>query len=213
MSEPLTYHRRIAVQKRSAIVDAALRLFATDGYGGTSLARVATEAQVSTATLFKQFPTKDDLFEAIVTEFWQHESPPRAALDPRHPRSALLELGRQYAALLRKPGMAGLHRMVISEAPRFPQLARIQFDLGKEPFFNQVHGFLVNAADAGTLRVDDATVAATQFLGMISNFVLWPTMLLVDWSPSPLEVEHTIDEAVATFLSRYGSDGAMPGLV
>lgn len=205
MSEPLTWHRRVATEKRSAILAAATRLFAADGYGGTSLARVAAEAQVSTATLFKQFPTKDALFEAIVVEFWRHGHDPEVALDPTDPRSGLIALGRRYAALLLRPGMAGLHRMVIAEAPRFPELARIQFDLGKEPFFAQVHGFLVRAADAGRLRVDDATVAATQYLGMISNFVLWPTMLLVDWDPSPREVERTVDEAVRTFLARYGA--------
>ena len=204
MSETLTYHRRIAGEKRSAILGAATRLFAQDGYGGTSLARVATEAQVSTATLFKQFPTKDDLFEAIVIEFWSQEIEPGTAVDPSDPRSGLIALGRRYASLLLKPGMAGLHRMVIAEAPRFPELARIQFDLGKEPFFAQVHGFVVRASEAGTLQVDDATVATTQYLGMIANFVLWPKMLLVDWDLSPLEVETTVDEAVTTLLARYG---------
>lgn len=206
MSESLTWHRRVAAEKRSTILEAATRLFAADGYGGTSLARVAAAAQVSTATLFKQFPTKDALFEAIVVEFWQHGQDPGMALDAGDPRAGLISLGRRYAALLRKPGMAGLHRMVIAEAPRFPELARTQFDLGKEPFFARVHAFLVRAAEAGTLHIDDATVAATQYLGMISNFVLWPTMLLIDWDPSPHEVERTVDEAVQTFLARYGSD-------
>lgn len=206
VSEPPTYHRRIAEEKRSAILATATRLFAQDGYGGTPLARIATQAGVSTATVFKQFPTKDDLFEAIVVEFWDHEPGSEVALPPSDPRSSLTALGRRYAALLRKPGMAGLHRMVIAEAPRFPQLARIQFDLGKEPFFGQVHRFLGAAAEAGSLRIGDATLATTQLLGMISNFVLWPRMLLVDWDPSPLEVDTIVAEAVETFLARYAAD-------
>src|SRR5690606_33376975 len=61
-----TYHRRIAVAKRKAILDAATDLFLEFGYDRTSLAQVAARAGVSKATLFKQFPTKAELFEAMV---------------------------------------------------------------------------------------------------------------------------------------------------
>ncbi|WP_440578940.1 TetR/AcrR family transcriptional regulator C-terminal domain-containing protein [Streptomyces sp. AC154] len=39
---------------------------------------------------------------------------------------------------------------------------------------------------------------------MIANYVLWPRMLLADWSPAPADVDHTVDEAVTTMLARYG---------
>jgi AcrR family transcriptional regulator len=46
---------------RDALQEAALRLFAERGYGGTSCADVAAAAGVSPATLFRYFPTKEDL--------------------------------------------------------------------------------------------------------------------------------------------------------
>lgn len=49
----------------------------------TSLARVAERAGVSTATMFNQFPTKADLFEAIVLRFWA--SGPDADVAPPTP--------------------------------------------------------------------------------------------------------------------------------
>lgn len=206
----LTYHRRVAGEKRAAILGAATRLFIDEGYDGASLARVAEAADVSTATLFKQFPTKADLFEAIVTAFWSDA--PGAAGSPSvdDPASALRSLGERYAALLLRPGMAGLHRMVIAEAPRFRELARIQFDLGKEPFFERVRDYLVAADEAGTMRVPDATSAATQFTGMIANFVIWPAMLLVDWSLSADEVDRVVDDAVRTLLARFGGSPIDP---
>lgn len=45
---------------------AATELFLQLGYDRTPLARVAQSAGVSRATLFKQFPTKAELFEAAV---------------------------------------------------------------------------------------------------------------------------------------------------
>ena len=46
---------------REALQEAALRLFAERGYGATSCADVAAAAGVSPATLFRYFPTKEDL--------------------------------------------------------------------------------------------------------------------------------------------------------
>jgi AcrR family transcriptional regulator len=199
----LTYHQRVASAKRSAIIAAATELFTADGYGSTSLARIADAADVSTATLFKQFPTKADLFEAIVTDFWGRTGEPHSTLSPVDPMSALTMLGRRYADLLLRPGMVGLHRMVIAEAPRFPELARIQFDLGKEPFFERVHAYLMAADDQGSLSVSNPTSAATQFLGMISNFVFWPKLLLVEWNPTAEQVDEAVAGAVAVLLAAY----------
>lgn len=49
------------VATREALQAAALRLFAERGYAATSCADVAAEAGVSPATLFRYFPTKEDL--------------------------------------------------------------------------------------------------------------------------------------------------------
>jgi TetR/AcrR family transcriptional regulator, regulator of autoinduction and epiphytic fitness len=198
-----TYHQRVADAKRAAIVAAATELFAANGYDSTSLARIAVAADVSTATLFKQFPTKADLFEAIVRDFWGRGASEAPVLDPADPGSGLTALGRQYSDLLLRPGMAGLHRMVIAEAPRFPELARIQFDLGKEPFFERVHGYLSAADESGSLRIPNSTIAATQFLGMISNVVFWPKLLLTEWDPTPDQIAETIAGAVAVLLAAY----------
>jgi TetR/AcrR family transcriptional regulator of autoinduction and epiphytic fitness len=69
-----SYHQRVQKEKRAAILEAATELFLAEGYDGASLAKIATTAGVSTATLFKRFPTKADLFDAIVTEHWAQEN-------------------------------------------------------------------------------------------------------------------------------------------
>ena len=204
-STPSAYHRGIAEEKRAAILAAALTLFVERGYDGTSLARVAEAAAVSTATLFKRFPTKADLFEAIVRDFWRDEGGASAPPASGEPVVGLRVLMHRYAALLRRDGMVGLHRMVVAEAPRFPELARIQFGLGKEPFFDEVRRYVEAERDRGTLRIDDPVMAVTQLQGMVSNFVLWPKLLLASWDPTPAEVAAAVDEAVRTFLARYGA--------
>src|SRR5580700_6013971 len=68
-----TYHQRIKEEKRMAAVEAAMALFLEQGYDRTSLQQVAQRAELSTGTLFKRFPTKASLFEAIVEQFWKVE--------------------------------------------------------------------------------------------------------------------------------------------
>ena len=196
------YHRDLAARNREALVTAARRLFLDLGYDGTSLAKVAAEAGVSRATLFKQFPTKAELFSAMVTTSWAagDDGPPPTVGEPG---AGLRAIGSRYAALLTRPDMADLFRIVIAELPRFPELGRTHFDLGKLPFFLSVREYLLTEHGAATLRFDDADLVATQFLGMIANYVFWPRMLLLDWDPEPADVSRAVDEAAATIVARY----------
>ncbi|MFD5090074.1 TetR/AcrR family transcriptional regulator [Amycolatopsis thailandensis] len=203
--EPSPYHRRVAEQKRAAIIEAATRLFLDAGYAGASLAKVAETAGVSKATLFKQFPTKAALFDAIVTESWAAEDdgdlhPPAGDL-----RAGLTAIGRRYVSLLARPGMAALFRIVIAELPRFPELGESHFERGKMPYFDSVRRYLDTENALGTAKLDDTELAATQFLGMISNYVFWPRMLLIDWSPDDASMAHVVDEAVLMMEARYGA--------
>ncbi|TWF95933.1 TetR/AcrR family transcriptional regulator [Saccharopolyspora dendranthemae] len=206
-AELSAHHRRLAQQKREAITTAATELFVERGYDRTSLARVADAAGVSKSTLFKQFPTKAALFEAIITESWQRDAGD-AAERPQvgDLRSGLTTIGHRYAELIGQPRMTGLFRIVIAELPRFPELGRMQFQLGKLPYFASVQHYLESEHEAGNAVVPDAESAANQFLGMIANYVLWPRMLLTDWKPTPSDVNNAVDEAVQTMLARYTPD-------
>ncbi|WP_292674538.1 TetR/AcrR family transcriptional regulator [Nocardioides sp.] len=205
-----TYHQRVAQEKRAMIVTAATALFLELGYDRTSLARIAERSGVSRATLFKQFPTKAALFDAIVTESWSTADdgdPPPAG----NVVDGLSTLGRRYAELLGRAQMTDLFRIVIAELPRFPELADAQFAQGKMPYFESVRRYLMAEHEAGTVRVDDVDLAATQFLGMISNYVFWPTLLVPGWEVSAERVAQVVDEAVRTMAARYADTGAEPG--
>lgn len=199
------YHRGVQQQKRAAILEAATALFLAEGYAGTSLAKVAATAGVSTATLFKRFPTKADLFNAIVTEAWASEQREVASPEPGDPRAGLTTIGRDYVRLLTRPEMVSLFRLVISEAPRFPELAKTHFALGKLPYFDSVRAYLQAEQAAGTMSIADPQTATTQFLGMVSNFAFWPRLLLPDWAPSKAAMHTAVDEAVTTMLARYAT--------
>src|SRR5262245_61175786 len=51
---------------REKILETAMRLFSTQGYGNTSLSQVAKEAQVSKALIFWHFENKEKLFRTAL---------------------------------------------------------------------------------------------------------------------------------------------------
>ena len=199
------YRATVTREKRRAVLDAALAAFLKRGYDGTSMAQVARQADVSSATVYKHFPAKADLFGAIMERFWENEegaAPPAPV--PGNPRSGLTEIGRHYAGLLTRPDTVPLFRVVVAEVPRFPELGEKLYQLGKLPYLNRLRAYLEAEMKAGTLSITDVTLAKRQFLGMINDLVFWPRMLVPDAALSPDEVERVVDEAVETFVARYG---------
>jgi len=81
---------------RGAILNAALRLFAEKGYGGTSVRDIAAMADVQPATMYAHFPSKEHvLAELIKVGHEAHHQRLRAALlqsqpDPREQVAALI---------------------------------------------------------------------------------------------------------------------------
>jgi AcrR family transcriptional regulator len=53
-------------ERRSAIVQVATRIFAENGFHGTTTRQLAKAAGVSEALLYKHFPSKESLFDAIL---------------------------------------------------------------------------------------------------------------------------------------------------
>ncbi len=200
-----TYHQRLSDEKRAAIMTAATALFARSGYAGASLAKIADAAGVSKATLFKQFPTKAELFEAMVAEQWAPTEEPQGPVPVGDPRAGLIQIGRRYVALLTRQSMVELFRIVIAEAPRFPELGKAHFALGKQPFWRSVHDYLRAEAAAGNVVLTHPDIAATQFLGMISDNVFWPRLLLVDWAPTQRVMDRVVTEAADTMIARYAA--------
>jgi AcrR family transcriptional regulator len=60
-----------AAERRSALVEAALRVFSEGSYAGATTALIAREAGVSEPILYRHFPSKRDLYFACLDEAWR----------------------------------------------------------------------------------------------------------------------------------------------
>lgn len=59
---------------RRRILDAAVRCFSREGFHGTSMHQICAEAQMSPGALYRYFPSKDAIIEAIAAEERQRNS-------------------------------------------------------------------------------------------------------------------------------------------
>src|SRR5215213_178932 len=87
-------------QTRQLIADTARRLFAERGFDAVTVVEVARAAEVSEATVFNYFPTKEDLFYNRLEAF---EEELLAAIGEREPDTSVLAAFRDF--ILRQRGV------------------------------------------------------------------------------------------------------------
>ncbi len=199
----LSYYERVKGEKRRAAVDAAMEVFLELGYAGASLQQIANRAGISTATLYKRFPTKASLFEAVVPEAWLIAGEYQEPIEPGNPRSGLRMVGHEFASICQHPKMLGLYRVFIAEAAQFPELGKAMLARGKLPYVNRIKAYLDSETEAGNLRGWNNARAANQFFGLITDQLFWPVLLVPSFSVTSEHVKQAVDEAVSTIIARY----------
>lgn len=193
-------------RKRAAIIEAGRSAFLDDGFGATSMDRIAALADVSKRTVYNHFESKDALFAAVIRDIYAGLSDGETvALKPdTPPRSALLAFATALLRELERPDRQSLIRLVIAESRRFPQLSSHYFAEGKEPAIDKLVTYLKHQIALGRLAVPDSGLAALQFLGMIKESWFWPQILGL---PPLRDGAEAAEQAVTTFMARYGQDG------
>jgi TetR/AcrR family transcriptional repressor of mexJK operon len=150
-------------ERRAAILSIARRHFHDHGYGGTSMSAIATELGGSKGTLWAYFASKEDLLAATIDGLIA-EYAPFLELDPEEPiELALSRYAVHFMTFTLSPKVIALNRIVIAEAPRFPEVGRIFYDQGPRRRYRALAGFLIEKMRRGEMRIGDAHVASAQF--------------------------------------------------
>jgi len=152
------------------ILDAATELFLSQGFGATSIEAVAQRIRVSKRTLYHRFPDKETLFAAVVHRIIERLRPAAGVSVPA--RSDLQTVLEQIATFILRaalsPQAIALHRLIVGESARFPELAEV---VGREGATEEatsiIAGVLERDVKAGRIKLDDAVFAARQFLQIV----------------------------------------------
>ncbi|CAM5456820.1 TetR/AcrR family transcriptional regulator [Streptomyces diastaticus] len=136
MSEPTGLRARKKERTREAIGEAAASLFLEHGFDRVSVNDVAAAAEVSKPTLFRYFPTKEDL---VLHRFADHQGEAARVVRDRPagtgPMTALhrhfrdgLDRRDPVTGLNDQPGVVAFHRLVFATPSLAGRLVRYQLE-------------------------------------------------------------------------------------
>ena len=168
-----TTRARQADQRRSELIDAALRLFAERGFQATTIADIATATGTAHGLVYHYFGSKDELLAAVLDRYaFLPTLREVLAVSPDRPASEVLtEIAVGLSAMLRaRPEVL---RLVVAESPTNPVVARALAQVAEEGLA-LLTGYLRARMAAGELRTHDPSVPARALFWAIITKHLGP---------------------------------------
>jgi TetR/AcrR family transcriptional regulator, mexJK operon transcriptional repressor len=195
-------------QRREAFVRTAQVAFFDKGYAGTSMSSIAARVGGSKTTLWTYFPSKEALFAAVVDDIVEHYGV-ALSIDLSEDEPVEIVLHRFGAALLNtvlsEPIMA-LHRLVLGEASRFPQLAEMFHGRGARRGQHRLAAYFEGAMTRGALKHGDATLAARQFAALCLSGSFQLALLGIEKRPSAAVIASEVREAAIVAMKAWGPE-------
>jgi AcrR family transcriptional regulator len=192
-------------RKRRDILKAGQSVFLREGYSGAGMEVVAREAAVSTATLYAHFPSKGDLFVAVVeSAVASLASDIEDTLDTTgDARARLMAFSLAYARFYTDPLSRAVFRLVTGERRRFSELADHFRSRSRHALGGNAITLIGQLVEEGQLKVEKPAWAAGQLLGMLEHVTLIFGLVAGDEAVPRRPLEDICADAVETFLARY----------
>ena len=189
-------------ERKAAIVETAVELFAAKGFRGTTTRELATAVGVSEPVLYQHFKTKNDLYAALL-ESKGEAGPDQAAaelapyIEAEDDKGFFTHLGM---------GILGWHlddprfcRLLMYSSLERHELSDLFFQNHVVPFYNVVVGYIELRMERGAFRRMDSLVAARAFTGMFAHMGTIHTI----YCPQAPEIDrHAVTEQMVDIFLR-----------
>lgn len=157
-----------AVQLETAILDEATRAFLADGYAATTIEAIARARGVAKRTIYARWSGKPALFRAVLERLMQRWMSMTGEWgDGDSLEAALTAAADAILAVALTPEAIALHRLIIAESGRFPELPLLLQQAGANEGVLRIAALLDHAVARGGLPAIDSAVAAEQFLHLL----------------------------------------------
>ena len=194
-------------RKFDQVLEGARKVFMADGFEGASVDDIARAAGVSKATLYSYFPDKRLLFvEVARVECMRMSEETSASID----ESCLAREGLGIAAravihFLVSRFAQEVFRICVAESKRFPELGRAFYENGPKHGRAQICDYMQMLTERGELEIDDFEMAAEQFSELCKTRLWNRAVFGIQTTFSKDEIDGIADQAVETFMARYGA--------
>lgn len=137
------------------LLDAALALFVEKGFAATRSEEIAARAGVAKGTLYRYYPSKDELFKAMVRENLSVHIAESAAQAAQYQGPIAELLGQMMQAWWAKVGHGNagvVCKIMMIEARNFPELARFYLEEVIRPSQGLIGGLIERGIRSGEFR-------------------------------------------------------------
>jgi TetR/AcrR family transcriptional regulator, mexJK operon transcriptional repressor len=173
-------HNTRLQQTRERLRNAAHQLFLQQGYQATSIDAILAKAGISSKeTFYRHYASKEALFVDVLSHLTMEQpgfTEKLAALpnpyDLPSLQEALTQLSREILSMMSQSGYLPLVRMIISEAPRFPQLGTLFFSTVTQRGLAIITTLLREAHEQKLIADLDFDVVTHALLGGLLTYVL-----------------------------------------
>ncbi|WP_309717748.1 TetR/AcrR family transcriptional regulator [Armatimonas sp.] len=174
-------------ERREQIIDAAIEVFSEKGFDGTSNKEVAKLAGIaSPGLIYHYFADKLELLRESLLSRMPH--PPEIVFDPDRPlKEVLYEITGHVLQDLNNPRTVKLMRVLLGEALRRPEFARLMTETMENRVFTRLEEIFKAHIAQGTLRSDlDPTVTTMRFMGALfqvffaREVMRFPSVMMLD---------------------------------
>ena len=192
--------RQEAQRRHAVLLDTAIRLFLERGLDTVSVDEIAKQSAVAKRFIYGRYRDKSELFVAAIEHAFADRLDVLHAFKLPHGRAAhgLLAFGRMLLDIVLQPEAVALHRLFISSAPRFPDLAKLFIARNRHHFAGEVGRVLTHYADKGEIELAAPQLVAEQFF--ISMVGIPQRAALLGWRETVQERERRLRTAVHLFL-------------
>ena len=196
-------------QTRERIRDAAQRLFLQQGYLATSTDAILAEAGIaSKETLYRHYASKEDLFVDVLSHLTLSQpgfSEKLATLPtPQNLsslRQSLTQLSHEILSMMSQPDYLPLVRMIIAEAPRFPQLGTLFFSTVTQRGLAILSTLLQEAREQEIIADVDFDAVTHMLLGGLLTYVIMNLVLGEEAQSPALDRADAVVEVVMRALT------------
>lgn len=202
-SQPKSHQRRKAARPQE-LLEAALHLFIHNGLAATRMEDVAKDAGVSKGTLYLYYPSKDDLFKAVVQAYLSEVIVEGSSLFDLHEGSTSELLHRLAQTWWTRVGSAkasGLIVLIMSEITAYPDLAQFYLNEVVAPTHFLLRRVIERGIERGEFRALDVTSVVHALISPIQFLITYRQCTSVcAVNPVPLDPEQFIATQIELLL-------------
>ena len=208
-----THRTAKGAQRIQELLSVAGELFLERGFAAVAVDDLIARVGGSRRNVYSHFGGKEGLFVAAMTQVCEEIAAPLEQLNikQRDPDTALSAFARQLLEAILAPRTLAVHRLMVAEGNRFPELAQVMFNAGPRKVIDALATWIdARRSEADPVIGGDmlSTAMAEQFIDLVVGHTQLRVLAGVESLPlSERKIRRIADNAVATFLYGVKTDG------